>query len=133
MTAIVRQYTGEMDVDAIGRLVKASAGAEYDCRRCGACCLTSSPAPGYVLLAGDEPAQLQSLGLPVVADVDGAARLNTLPHDAPGGSDACCAFEGAPGYPCTCQIYDARPSRCREFEMGSEACRRARLQAGLPI
>jgi Fe-S-cluster containining protein len=122
-----------MPPNTISHLIAASAGAEYDCRRCGACCLTSTPGPGYVLLTDDEPHRLRSLGLPMVNDAAGQPRLGTLPHDAPGGTDACCAFEGAPGHPCICTIYDARPTRCREFEMGSEACRRARLRAGLAI
>ncbi|OAI41814.1 hypothetical protein AYO40_07005, partial [Planctomycetaceae bacterium SCGC AG-212-D15] len=122
-----------MDAEALSRLICASAGAEYDCRRCGACCLTSAPGPGYVLLEEGEPERLAKLALPVVRDGEGKLRLGIVPHDAPGGSDACVAFEGAPGFPCTCTIYQARPTRCRQFEMGSEACRTARLRAGLAI
>jgi Fe-S-cluster containining protein len=120
-------------MSSLSHLIGASAGAEYDCRRCGACCLTSAPAPGYVLLTDAEAERLGMMSLPVVRDAAGQLRLGTTSHDAPGGTDACVGFEGAPGFPCTCTIYEARPARCRDFEMGSEACRTARLRAGLPI
>jgi Fe-S-cluster containining protein len=38
----------------------------------------------------------------------------------------CAAFEGNAGSTCSCSIYEARPSACRQFEVGSIACREAR-------
>jgi Fe-S-cluster containining protein len=119
-----------------GQLCQALASttdADYDCRRCGACCLSAVGADGHVLLEPAEADRLRRLGLPIVPDPDGASRLATQPYDGPGGAAACIAFEGAPGFPCACTVYEDRPDRCRQFEMGSAACRAARLRAGLPL
>jgi Fe-S-cluster containining protein len=43
----------------------------------------------------------------------------------------CAALTGKPGEKVACGIYEWRPSPCREFEEGSDACRRARMKAGL--
>jgi hypothetical protein len=122
-----------MDTEELCRRLASAGAAEYDCRRCGACCLPGLPTPGYVLLGLGEEARLQARGLPVVAVADGGRRLGTRPHDGPGGPVACAAFDGAPGFPCCCTAYEDRPEKCREFEVGSAACRLARLRAGLPV
>lgn len=44
----------------------------------------------------------------------------------------CAALTGQVGQQVACGIYEWRPSPCREFEEGSEACHRARAKAGLP-
>jgi Fe-S-cluster containining protein len=43
----------------------------------------------------------------------------------------CAALTGPVGVKTTCGIYEWRPSPCREFEEGSDACQRARLRHGL--
>jgi Fe-S-cluster containining protein len=52
------------------------------------------------------------------------------------GTDAtaprCIALAGDIGREVACTIYAARPSPCREFEAGDEACVRARRRHGLP-
>jgi hypothetical protein len=122
-----------MDARELCHRLAAAGEAAYDCRRCGACCLPGLDAPGYVLLGPGEDARLRARGLPVVSAPGGELRLGTRPHDGPGGPAACAAFEGAPGFPCGCAAYDDRPGKCREFEVGSAACRLARLRAGLPV
>jgi hypothetical protein len=122
-----------MDAEDLCRLLASAGAAEYDCRRCGACCLPGLQAPGYVLLGPEEEGRLRARGLPVVAGPDGVRRLGTRPHDGPGGPAACAAFEGAPGFACGCTAYDERPGKCREFEVGSAACRLARLRVGLAV
>lgn len=110
----------------------ATAPAEYDCRRCGACCLSPDGSDGYVILQGNEPERLRLLGLPLVSDGGGQTCLGTRPREGRDGM-ACVAFEGAVGWTCGCTVYEERPERCRRFEVGSAHCRFARLLAGLPL
>ena len=44
----------------------------------------------------------------------------------------CAALSGRLGESVGCGIYEWRPSPCREFEAGSDACQRARSRHGLP-
>jgi Fe-S-cluster containining protein len=44
----------------------------------------------------------------------------------------CAALTGTLGTKVGCGIYEWRPSPCREFEEGSDACHRARSKRGLP-
>lgn len=44
----------------------------------------------------------------------------------------CAALTGKIGDTVGCGIYEWRPSPCREFEEGSDACDRARTKHGLP-
>jgi uncharacterized protein len=122
-----------MSTEAMARALAASTPVDYDCRRCGACCLSLATDEGYVVLSAADTDRLARLSLPIVVDADGPARLGTIPYEGPGSGNACVAFEGAPRFPCHCSIYADRPLRCREFEMGSFACRSARLRVGLPI
>lgn len=43
----------------------------------------------------------------------------------------CAALTGKVGEKVACGIYEWRPSPCREFEAGSEACGRARARHGM--
>jgi Fe-S-cluster containining protein len=44
----------------------------------------------------------------------------------------CAALSGRVGQSVGCSIYEWRPSPCREFSEGSDACTRARARHGLP-
>ena len=44
----------------------------------------------------------------------------------------CAALTGQVGEHALCGIYEWRPSPCREFEEGSDACHRARMRHQLP-
>ncbi len=55
------------------------------------------------------------------------ARMRGTDHSPP----RCAALTGQLGARVACGIYEWRPSPCREFEAGSEACQRARLRQGL--
>lgn len=44
----------------------------------------------------------------------------------------CAALSGTVGQRVGCGIYEWRPSPCREFAEGSDACDRARARHGLP-
>jgi Fe-S-cluster containining protein len=43
----------------------------------------------------------------------------------------CAALTGRVGEQVACGIYEWRPSPCREFEAGADACQRARARQGL--
>ncbi len=96
-----------------------------ECQRCGACC-----AAFRVDFATDE---LQANGGHVpdgLADeLNGAlARLKGTDHRSP----RCLALSGQVGHRVACGIYEWRPSPCREFSEGTDACTRARALKGLP-
>ena len=56
------------------------------------------------------------------------ARLRGTDHQPP----RCAALTGRVGEWAVCSIYEWRPSPCREFEPGSNACAQARRRHGLP-
>lgn len=59
---------------------------------------------------------------------DTFCRMRGTDHSPP----RCAALTGKVGRQAACGIYEWRPSPCREFAAGSEACERARLRHGLP-
>lgn len=104
----------------------------YGCQLIFRQSLAATVTDSYVALEAGEATGLRVLGLPVIPSGE-ALYLGTQAYDGPGGGCACVAFDGAPGFPCGCLIYENRPEKCRQFEMGSAACRRARLRVGLPV
>ncbi len=58
---------------------------------------------------------------------DHTARMRGTDHGRP----RCTALYGPVGEKATCSIYEWRPSPCREFEEGSDACAQARRRHGL--
>jgi Fe-S-cluster containining protein len=105
---------------------------DYDCQQCGACCVDYFGTEGYIQLDTGEPGRMRRLGLPVVS-WKGQTLLGTRPHHGPVGATCCAAFVGQVGGACACAIHPDRPRACREFEVGSEGCRFARREAGLPV
>ncbi|NBO15920.1 MAG: YkgJ family cysteine cluster protein [Betaproteobacteria bacterium] len=95
-----------------------------DCTRCGACCASfrvdfsvyESEAQG-----GQVP---DGLCAPLT---DQLCRMNGTDHATP----RCAALSGRIGHNARCGIYEWRPSPCREFEAGSDACLRVRQRHGL--
>ncbi len=94
------------------------------CQACGACCACfrvdfsiheSEPHGGRV------PAGLAE------ALNDSLCRLRGTDHARP----RCAALSGRIGERVACGIYEWRPSPCREFEEGSDACAQARRRHGL--
>jgi Fe-S-cluster containining protein len=109
------------------------AASDYDCTRCGACCTNPAEnrAEGFVHYVEVEPddAILQRQDLVrklVVRDGDGVPHLR-LDRDG-----RCLALRGRLGDRVKCIIYHERPRACRRVEVGSDAFRRARRDAGLP-
>lgn len=96
-----------------------------ECQRCGACCA--------FLRVDFSVYETQSCGGAVpdglVVDVAGATvRMRGTDHWPP----RCAALTGTVGQQVACGIYEWRPSPCREFEAGSDACQRVRARHGLP-
>ncbi|MDT7929256.1 YkgJ family cysteine cluster protein [Tepidimonas sp.] len=96
-----------------------------DCLRCGACC-----AHFRVDFSVYETASYcGSVPDGLVVEVAGATvRMRGTDHWPP----RCAALTGTIGERVACAIYEWRPSPCREFEAGSDACARARARHGLP-
>ena len=96
-----------------------------DCTRCGACC--ASFRVDFALAEHEEGGGRVPSGLadPITGDI---CRMRGTDHSPP----RCAALYGRIGEKALCGIYEWRPSPCREFEEGSEACLRARRLQGLP-
>lgn len=101
------------------------ATAESDpCLRCGACCAAfrvDFSVHETEELGGSVP---QGLAVDVTPCI---ARMRGTDHTRP----RCAALTGQVGVRSACAIYEWRPSPCREFEAGSDACERARARHGL--
>jgi Fe-S-cluster containining protein len=95
------------------------------CTACGACCAC--------FRVDFSVHEMEDLGGPVptglaVAVNGSTMRLRGTDHSPP----RCAALAGKVGEKVACGIYEWRPSPCREFAEGSEACGRARARHGLP-
>lgn len=95
------------------------------CTSCGACCC--------YFRVDFSAYELESAGGSVpdglAVEVNGnTARMRGTDHVP----IRCAALTGKLGAQVACGIYEWRPSPCREFEEGSEACNRARSRHGLP-
>jgi Fe-S-cluster containining protein len=95
------------------------------CTTCGACCAcfrVDFSVHETQAMGGSVPD-----GLAVEVN-DTLARMRGTDHSPP----RCAALSGKVGQKATCGIYEWRPSPCREFEEGSDACARARQRHGMP-
>lgn len=95
------------------------------CTRCGACC--ASFRVDFSAMEVDEAGGQVPAGL-TVAVTSTISRMRGTDHQLV----RCAALTGQPGHAVTCGIYPWRPSPCREFAEGSDACLRARRRHGLP-
>jgi uncharacterized protein len=95
------------------------------CQSCGACCACFRV--DFSVFDVDDQGGAVPAGL--VVEVNGSiARMRGTDHAPP----RCAALSGRIGHRVGCGIYEWRPSPCREFAEGSEACERARARHGLP-
>jgi len=95
------------------------------CTSCGACCAS------FRVDFSVFETQAEGGAVPdgLVVEVTGSTcRMRGTDHSPP----RCAALSGRLGERIACGIYEWRPSPCREFEEGSEACVRARQRHGLP-
>lgn len=89
----------------------------------------------YVSLDDSEAGRMLLAQLPVVLQRQGGDPPEFIPKLgtklSPNAMKVCAAFEGNAGSTCSCRIYEGRPSACRQFEVGSQACREARRLIGV--
>lgn len=103
----------------------SAAAPDHPCLACGACCASfrvDFSVHETQALGGSVP---DGLAVEVTA---GTCRMRGTDH-VPA---RCAALTGRVGERAACAIYEWRPSPCREFEAGDDACHRARLRHGLP-
>ena len=97
----------------------------HPCLTCGACC--ASFRVDFAVCELDDMGGTVPSGLAV--DVNGSTcRMRGTDHVP----SRCAALTGQVGSQVACGIYEWRPSPCREFAEGSDACERARARHGLP-
>lgn len=94
------------------------------CQTCGACC--ASFRVDFSVLEHEEHGGRVPAGLAVEV-TDSTCRMRGTDHARP----RCAALVGKVGEKAICGIYEWRPSPCREFEEGSDACVQARRRHGL--
>ncbi len=95
-----------------------------ECTTCGACCASFRVDFSCYETQAQGGAVPEGLCAPLT---DTLHRMNGTDHSPP----RCAALWGQVGVKATCGIYEWRPSPCREFEAGSDACHRARQRHGL--
>lgn len=96
----------------------------HPCLRCGACC--ASFRVDFAVYEMEDMGGRVPMGLAV--EVNGSTcRMRGTDHVP----IRCAALTGKVGEKVACGIYEWRPSPCREFEAGSEACGRARSRHGM--
>ncbi|MBL8370113.1 MAG: YkgJ family cysteine cluster protein [Burkholderiaceae bacterium] len=94
------------------------------CITCGACC--ASFRVDFSVFETESEGGSVPDGL-WVSISEGIARLRGTDYGRP----RCAALCGSVGVRATCGIYEWRPSPCREFPEGGEACAQARRRHGL--
>jgi Fe-S-cluster containining protein len=97
----------------------------HPCLTCGACC--ASFRVDFSVEELDERGGSVPAGLAVEVH-EGICRLRGTDYTPP----RCAALTGRVGMAASCGIYEWRPSPCREFEAGSQACATARARHGMP-
>ncbi len=96
----------------------------HPCLSCGACC--ASFRVDLSVHESEEHGGRVPRGL--IEEVnDYTCRMRGTDYARP----RCAALMGKVGEKSTCGIYEWRPSPCREFAAGSDACNRVRLRHGL--
>ena len=96
----------------------------HPCLTCGACC--ASFRVDFSSWEREDRGGSVPTGLALDLN-DTLCRMRGTDHSPP----RCAALTGTVGVRAACGIYEWRPSPCREFEAGSDACARARARHGL--
>lgn len=96
------------------------------CLDCGACCA----ALRVDFSVHERSSNGGSVPDGLTVDVtDSVCRMRGTDH----GQPRCAALVGTLGIRVECAIYEWRPSPCREFAVGSDACQWARRRHGYPV
>lgn len=102
------------------------AAAEHPCLACGACCASFRVDFSAFEVDGHGGSVPAGLAVEVIGDT---VRMRGTDHAPP----RCAALTGRIGQRAACGIYEWRPSPCRAFAAGSDACGHARRRHGLPV
>ncbi|CAB5704599.1 Flagellin N-methylase [Delftia tsuruhatensis] len=97
----------------------------HPCLSCGACC--ASFRVDFSVHESQDHGGRVPAGL-IEEVTDHTCRMRGTDWSRP----RCAALVGKVGEKAHCGIYEWRPSPCREFAAGSDACNRVRLRHGLP-
>lgn len=107
----------------------------YDCRTCGACCVSDlgPDVPHYIPLTEKDLERFDAATKKrlVVLDSTGLPALGVKPESVKSDRTVCQLHAGVIGVRSRCALYGKRPDICRGFEPGSRACRIARRDEGL--
>lgn len=95
------------------------------CQSCGVCCASFRVDFSVYESQSEGGAVPEGLSVEVTGST---CRMRGTDHSPP----RCAALMGKLGEKVACGIYEWRPSPCREFEAGSQACLQARMRHGLP-
>jgi len=104
----------------------------YDCVKCGACCVSDYDAPDYAHVSTEEAEEFWTRDLDSLLYEErtyGAPALSMKTRYDPQGNCRCAALSGTVGKQVSCSVYDIRPNVCRRFEAGSSVCDSARKAA----
>ena len=96
------------------------------CANCGACCASYRVEFSIYELESAGGRVPDGLSVPVNQHTCRMRGTDHVPI-------RCAALTGKVGHTVGCGIYEWRPSPCREFEEGSDACAQARRRHGLPV
>ncbi len=104
----------------------------YDCTRCGACCVADYEGPDYVHLLDQDldrldPEEQDRLVYTERSYGKQQHSMKTV-YDRRGNC-RCIALKGVVGEDVSCSIYDRRPNVCRNFTAGDSVCDYARQAA----
>ena len=99
----------------------------FDCQTCGACCAYFRISFYWAETDAHPLGQVPQALTQAISPYRVAMKGSTSP------SKRCVALAGEIGQSVGCTIYEKRSSPCREFEMGSEGCFKARKAHGLPV
>ena len=105
---------------------------DYDCTRCGACCVSDYDAPDYAFLREEDLARLDPDEVETYVFTEqtfGSPQCSMQTVYDSRGNCRCKALGGTVGEEVSCTIYDRRPNVCRKFQAGSSACDYARRAA----
>lgn len=94
------------------------------CQSCGACCANFRVDFSVFELQSEGGSVPDGLAVEVNGTICRMRGTDHLPM-------RCAALTGKVGQQVACGIYEWRPSPCREFEAGSDACDRARAHHGM--
>jgi Fe-S-cluster containining protein len=109
---------------------------KLDCRKCGACCISNWGEDTYAYVSEKDIRRLRKEFTErtvkrLINRIDEPLERGLRVKENKQGLTVCISHRGSIGRQCSCSIYKARPTVCREFKPGNYSCQLAREEAGL--